>query len=72
MEGIRLAQMSGKYKNRKTRGREGTLRFLEKHSKAVQYLEMGMKGVEVSKLCDISLKTVTKIKKLVKLQSELV
>ena len=72
MEGIRMAQMKGVYQNRKTRGREGTLRFLEKHSKAVQYLEMGMKGVEVSKLCDISLKTVTKIKKLVKLQSELV
>jgi len=72
MEGIRIAQMSGKYKNRKRRGREGTMKFLNKHSEAVKYLEMGMKGVEVSKLCDISLKTVTKVKKLVQLQSELV
>jgi DNA invertase Pin-like site-specific DNA recombinase len=72
MEGIKLAKMTGVYQRRKKRGREGTMRFLQKHSKAVEYLEMGMKGVEVSKLCDISLKTVTKVKKLVKLQSELV
>jgi DNA invertase Pin-like site-specific DNA recombinase len=65
MEGIKMAQMRGVYKNRKKRGKEGTMKFLEKHSQAIKYLEMGMKGVEVSKLCDISQKTVVKIKKMV-------
>ena len=65
MEGIKMAQMRGVYKNGKKRGKEGTMKFLEKHSQAIKYLEMGMKGVEVSKLCDISQKTVVKIKKLV-------
>lgn len=72
MEGIRIAQLTGRYQNRKKRGKEGTMGFLNKHSQAVKYLEMGMKGVEVSKLCDISLKTVTKVKKMVQLQSQLV
>jgi hypothetical protein len=29
----------------------------------VEYLEKGMKGVEVSKLCGVSLNTITKVKK---------
>ena len=72
MEGIRVTQMISpeKYSGRKQNTKESTLKFLQKHSKAVSYLEKGMKGVEVSKLCDISLNTVTKIKR--KLQSELV
>ena len=63
MEGIQLAKMKGVYQNRKKRGSEGTLKFLEKHSEAVKYLEMGMKCVEISKLCNLSLNTLTKIKK---------
>ncbi len=72
MEGIRVTQMISpeKYSGRKQNTKESTLKFLQKHSKAISYLEMGMKGVEVSKLCDISLNTITKIKK--RLQSELV
>jgi len=72
MEGIRVTQMISpeKYSGRKQNTKESTLKFLQKHSKAISYLEKGMKGVEVSKLCDISLNTITKIKK--KLQSELV
>ena len=72
MEGIRVTQMISpqKYSGRKKNTKESTLKFLQKHSKAISYLEMGMKGVEVSKLCDISLNTITKIKK--RLQSELV
>jgi len=72
MEGIRVTQMISpeKYSGRKQNTKESTLKFLQKHSKAILYLEKGMKGVEVSKLCDISLNTITKIKK--KLQSELV
>tara|TARA_R110002153_G_scaffold241497_2_gene396589 strand:- start:493 stop:1107 length:615 start_codon:yes stop_codon:yes gene_type:complete len=65
MEGIRITQKINpqKYSGRKQNTKESTLKFLTKHSKAVQYLEKGMKGVEVSKLCDISLNTITKIKK---------
>jgi len=65
MEGIRITQKISpeKYSGRKQNTKESTLKFLTKHSKAVQYLEKGMKGVEVSKLCDISLNTITKIKK---------
>ena len=65
MEGIRITQKISpeKYSGRKQNTKESTLKFLSKHSKAVEYLEMGMKGVEVSKLCDISLNTITKIKK---------
>ena len=65
MEGIRITQKINpqKYSGRKQNTKESTLKFLTKHSKAVEYLERGMKGVEVSKLCDISLNTITKIKK---------
>ena len=72
MEGIRITQKTNpeKYSGRKQNTKESTLKFLTKHSKVVEYLEKGMKGVEVSKLCDISLNTITKIKR--KLQTELV
>ena len=63
---LQMLQFTQEAKNTK----ESTLKFLQKHSKAISYLEKGMKGVEVSKLCGISLNTITKIKK--KLQSELV
>ena len=72
MEGIRVTQMISpeKYSGRKQNTKESTLKFLQKHTKVILYLEKGMKGVEVSKLCGISLNTITKIKR--KLQSELV
>ena len=65
MEGIRITQKISpeKYSGRKQNTKESTLKLLSKHYKAVEYLEKGMKGVEVSKLCDISLNTITKIKK---------
>lgn len=66
MEGIRIAQMKGKYKNRKTRGKESTMDFLKKHSKAIEYLEMGLKGSEVGRLCNLNKNTITKIKKFVR------
>ena len=72
MEGIRITQKTNpqKYSGRKQNTKESTLKFLQKHSKAVDYLDKGMKGVEVSKLCGISLNTITKIKK--KLHTEIV
>ena len=40
--------------------------FLKKHSKAIEYLEMGLKGSEVGRLCNLNKNTVTKIKKFVR------
>ncbi|MGB1449345.1 MAG: recombinase family protein [Flavobacteriaceae bacterium] len=64
-EGIRIAQIKGKYNNRTPRGKETPQRFLMKHSKAVEYLKVGMKGSEVIRLLDgnINKNTITKIKK---------
>ena len=74
MEGIRLTQMISpeKYSGRKQNTKESTLKFLTKHSKVVEYLERGMKGVEISKLCDVSLNTITKVKKNLQLQQKVV
>ena len=64
-EGIRIAQIKGRYNNRIKRGKETPQRFLMKHSKAVEYLKMGMKGSEVIRLLDVNINknTITKIKK---------
>ena len=72
MEGIRITQKTNpeKYSGRKQNTKESTLKFLTKHTKVVEYLEKGMKGVEVSKLCDVSLNTITKVKKNLQLQNE--
>ena len=72
MEGIRITQKTNpeKYSGRKQNTKESTLKFLTKHSKVVEYLEKGMKGVEISKLCDVSLNTITKVKKNLKLQEK--
>ena len=51
--------------------KESTLKFLTKHSKVIEYLEKGMKGIEISKLCDVSLNTITKVKKNLKLQHKI-
>ena len=62
-EGIRIAQIKGRYNNRIKRGKETPQRFLMKHSKAlVEYLKMGMKGSEVIRLLDgnINKNTITK------------
>jgi DNA invertase Pin-like site-specific DNA recombinase len=65
LEGIEIAKIKGKYKNRIPRGKETPAVFLKKHSKAVEYLKMGMKGSEVIRLMDGNLNknTITKIKK---------
>lgn len=64
-EGIAIAIAEGRYDNRTKRGKETPKRFLMKHSKAVEYLKMGMKGSEVIRLLDykINKNTITKIKK---------
>jgi len=70
MEGIRITQKTNpeKYSGRKQNTKESTFKFLTKHSKVVEYLEKGMKGVEVSKLCGVSLNTITKVKRNIELK----
>lgn len=66
IEGIRVAKMKGIYLGRKTGSKETTLSFLskEKNKKALDYLKKGYKVVEVAKLTDLHINTITKIKKL--------
>ena len=54
-----------KYSGRKQNTKEDRLKFLSKpkNKQAVEYLNKGMNGVEVSKLVGLSLNTITKIKK---------
>jgi DNA invertase Pin-like site-specific DNA recombinase len=63
MEGIEVARSLGKYDNRKPRGRESTLSFLQKHKQAVELLEQGYLGSHVSKICNLNKNTISKIKK---------
>ena len=65
-EGIRIAKMKGTYKGRVTGSKEDVLSFLgkEKNKKALEYLKKGYKAVEISKLTNVHINTITKIKKL--------
>jgi len=72
MEGIEIAKSLNKYKNRKPRGKEPTLSFLQKHKQAVDLLEQGYMGSHVCKICNLNKNTVSKIKKYINLQSQAV
>ncbi len=63
MDGIEIAKSLGKYKNRKQRGKESTLSFLQKHKQAMDLLEQGYKGSHVSKICNLNKNTISKIKR---------
>ena len=65
VEGIKIAKMKGIYLGRKTGSRETALSFLSKENnkKALDYLRKGYKVVEVAKLTDLHINTVSKIKK---------
>lgn len=65
VEGIRIAKMKGVYLGRKTGSNETTLEFLskEKNKKALDYLKKGYKIVEVAKLTDLHINTISKIKR---------
>jgi DNA invertase Pin-like site-specific DNA recombinase len=66
-QGIRLAKLRGNvYTGRQKGSRETTLAFLskEKNKKALDYLKKGYKISEVSKLTDLHLNTVSKVKRL--------
>jgi DNA invertase Pin-like site-specific DNA recombinase len=66
LEGIRIAKMKKVYTGRKEGSKEDTLAFLskEKNKKALELLKKGYKAVEVSKIVDVHINTITKIKKL--------
>lgn len=67
LEGIRLAKLKGNvYKGRKEGSKEDVLTFLskDKNKKTLEYLKKGYKAIEISKLLDININTITKIKKL--------
>jgi len=68
MEGIEIAKTLGKYQNRKPRGKESTLKFVEKYKKPIELLEKGYRGSEVCKICNLNKNTITKIKKFVQPQ----
>lgn len=65
-EGIAIAKASGIYKGRKKGTTESNLSFLNKPKVklAIDYLNKGMKGVEVRKLTELHPNTITKIKKI--------
>src|SRR3954454_21570944 len=69
LEGIKLAKLKGNvYKGRKEGSKEDVLKFLskEKNKKALDYLKKGYKAVEISRILDININTITKIKKVSK------
>jgi DNA invertase Pin-like site-specific DNA recombinase len=65
-EGVAIAKANGIYKGRAKGTRESNLDFLNKPKvrKATNYLNSGMKAVEVNKLTGLHPNTLTKIKKL--------
>jgi DNA invertase Pin-like site-specific DNA recombinase len=63
-EGIQIAKAKGLYKGRKKGSSEDNLAFLTKHQKSIELLKKGYKAKEVAKINDISVNTLTKIKKM--------
>ena len=65
MEGIRIAKLKGVYQGRKSGSKEDMITFLNKpkNRKAIEYLKKGYKAVEISKLTNLHVNTITKIKK---------
>ena len=66
LEGIKIAKLKGSYKGRVSGSNEDTLAFLskKKNKEALAFLKKGYKAIEVAKLTDLHLNTITKIKKL--------
>jgi DNA invertase Pin-like site-specific DNA recombinase len=69
LEGIAIAKLNNKYTGRAKGSNEDTLKFLSKpkNAKAIDYLKKGYKNVEVAKILGIHYNTITKIKKVAKL-----
>jgi DNA invertase Pin-like site-specific DNA recombinase len=71
LEGITIAKLKGVYLGRKKGTAENTLDFLSKpkNKKAVEYLKRGYKKNEVAKIVGLNVNTLTKISKLLILDS---
>ena len=66
LEGIRIGKMKGVYKGRKKGTKEDVSSFLNKpkNKKVLDLLKKGYKGTEISKIVDVHVNTVTKVKRL--------
>ena len=73
LEGIKLAKIKGVYKGRKSDTKEDPLKFLSKpkNQRVIEYLKKGYKGCEISKIVGVNPNTISKIKKVMGLMSEL-
>lgn len=64
LEGIAIAKAKGVYTGRKKGAIEDNLAFLTKHQKSVELLKKGYKSKEIAKINNLSVNTLTKIKRL--------
>jgi DNA invertase Pin-like site-specific DNA recombinase len=66
-EGIELAKIRGVYKGRSHGSKEDIRNFLSKPKvvKTIEYLKKGYKASEISRIVDIHVNTITKVKKMV-------
>jgi DNA invertase Pin-like site-specific DNA recombinase len=63
-EGIAIARAKGIYKGRVKSSKESELQFLTKHKSVIKFLNQNHSLRNISKLCDVSLGTVQKVKKI--------
>lgn len=73
LEGIKIAKLKGAYKGRLEGSKEDVLTFLskEKNKKALDLLKKGYKAIEIAKITGIHINTITKIKKLGLVETQL-
>jgi len=66
LEGIAIAKMKNIYTGRKKGTKEDPLKFLSKpkNKKALELLKKGYKSIEVSRITNLNVNTITKVKKL--------
>lgn len=71
MEGIRKAKENGLFTGRKPGSKESVEDFLKKPKikEVIKYLNMGWKAVKISKEVGINVNTITKVKKLIKVEN---
>ena len=64
-EGIELAKIKGRYKGRVRGSKESEQKMLEKYKHVVKELKCGTSLRKTARLCNVSLSTVQKVKKMV-------
>jgi hypothetical protein len=66
LEGIAIAKLQNRNTGRAKGSKEDILKFLSKpkKAKAIDYIKIGYKNVEVAKIVGVHFNTVTKIRKL--------